>query len=61
MKYIFELWVKVGSNCEDLSSILIFHLQFKYMFHIFTFIDSSFMGTLLTELSSQLEAGRIVA
>ena len=37
----FSQLLKWRSNCEDLFFYLIFHPQFKYMFHIFTFIQEN--------------------
>ena len=52
----FSKLLKLLSNCEDLSSIRSFICSSKYMFHIFTFIYSSFTGILRTHnmTSSQL-------
>ena len=58
MKHIFELRMKdqIEERSSQLFFYLIFHPQFKYMFHIFTFIYSSFTGILRTHNMSWLDS-----
>ena len=53
----FSQLLKLRSNCEDISSICSFIRSLKYMFHIFTFIYSSFTGIFTSSQYDQLPVG----